>query len=106
MSDHDHTARLLSVLGDALHEAAAELLDGDERQAAALLRRVHDALRAAEPASTWDTLALVLEPHVAPLLPPAEVDDAWPFNECLDDLPDPEEDSPPPNLPFSFRKAN
>lgn len=108
MSDlhHTTTARLLRLLGDALSEAADDLLDGDEGRAAERLRLVHDALRAAESAPDWETLSLILEPHVAGLCPPAEADDAWPFNEHLDDLPDPEEEDTPPNLPFSFRKAN
>lgn len=108
MSDHDstHTARLLYVLGETMHEAAAELLEGNEGRAADLLRQVHDALQAAEAAPDWETLALVLEPHVARLTPPADADDSWPFNEHLDDLPDVEEEDAPPNLAFPLGKVN
>ena len=108
MSDHDftHAAKLLYALGETLHEAAAELLEGNEGRAAGLLRQVHEALQAAEPAPNWETLALVLEPHVARLSPPAEADDSWPNHEHLDELPDPEEEDAPPNLAFPLRKVN
>lgn len=109
MSDHDsaQTAKLLHVLGETLHEAADELLEGNEERAADLLRRVHEALQAAEPAPTWEALALALESHVARLSPLADADDAWPYHEHIDELPDSEEeDAPPPNLAFPLGKVN
>lgn len=108
MSTHKyaHAISVLSRLGDALVEASTSLEDGDETHAAERLRIVHEALQAAESAPDWETLALVLEPYAARLGPPADADDSWPFNEHLDDLPDPEDEDAPPNLPFSFRKAN
>lgn len=105
MGNH-HTADLLHFLGDVLSEVADDLLDGDEGRAAERLRIVDEALRAAEPAGDWETLGLVLESHAARLRPPAEADDAWPFNEHLDDLPDAEEDPVPPNLILPFGKVN
>lgn len=101
MSNHDHIATLLYALG----EAADDLRGGDEGRAAERLRTVHGALRAAAPAPDWETLALMLEPHVARPRPPADADDAWPYHERPGDLPDPKEDAPPPNLMFPFGKV-
>lgn len=106
MSNNDHTGALLHFLGDALSEAADDLRGGDEERAAERLRIVHDALRAAESAPDWETLALMLEPHVARLRPSDDTDDAWPYHEHLDDLLDLEEEDAPPNLPFPLGKVH
>lgn len=81
MSDLAPTAQLLRTFGDALHTAAAALDAGDERRASALLRAVHDAVCAAEPAQDWDMLRQLLEPHVSRLQVPA-----WPFGEPIDQV--------------------
>lgn len=61
------TAHLLRLLGDTLHVAATVLETGDERRASALLRKVHEAVNAGEPARDWNTLHQLLEPHAARL---------------------------------------
>ncbi|WP_221091566.1 hypothetical protein [Deinococcus aquaedulcis] len=89
------TAQLLRQFGDALHTAAAVLEAGDERRASALLRVVHEAVCAAEPAQDWDMLRQLLEPHAPRLQVPA-----WPFGEPLDQVLDLDtwEASPPPEV--------
>ncbi|MDP9766167.1 DUF7007 domain-containing protein [Deinococcus enclensis] len=73
-----HTAHLLRVLGDTLHAAATVLEAGDERRASALLRAVHEAVKAGEPARNWETLVQLLEPHAARLQEPARPDSEAP----------------------------
>jgi len=68
------TAHLLRLLGDTLHMAATALEAGEERHASALLRTVHEAVKAGEPARDWNTLRQLLEPHAARLREPTWLD--------------------------------
>ncbi|WP_155300901.1 hypothetical protein [Deinococcus kurensis] len=56
-ANHTKAAELPGTFGEILHAAAA----------ANLLRQVHDAVRAGEPARDWATLALLLDPIAARL---------------------------------------
>lgn len=49
-ANHTKAAELLDTFGETLHAAAAALRAGDEQRASNLLRQVHDAVRAGEPA--------------------------------------------------------
>lgn len=66
-ASHTKAAELLDTFGETLHAAAAALRAGDEQRASNLLRQVHDAVRAGEPARDWATLALLLDPIAARL---------------------------------------